>query len=371
MTSRRSFLKLAGVTALGLTVPTRWAAAQYPTLPLGRGYRPPRSPVLPPDAWPAGPDVRLGRGCLGWGASILSRPNPQGQLLGYVYPDEVVRIVREVVGLGMAYHTHVWFELETGYVYAPYLFPSYNLPQTPLDTVPADKVIWGEIVTPYVDGLQKPESTAKVIYRLYYSVVLQVMEVLPGADGQPWYRVALETGVVMYVPAKTLRVIPAEELTALSPDVDPAEKRVEVYLTKQAISAFEGKNEVFRARISSGANYFGEDGKTILNGTPIGQQYIWQKRISRHMQGGTVDAGYDVPGVGWVIYFASNGAAIHSTYWHNDFGIPKSHGCLNCKPEDAKWLFRWTAPHVPYEPGNISTGTWENRGTMVDLQAAA
>jgi len=71
-----------------------------------------------------------------------------------------------------------------------------------------------------------------------------------------------------------------------------------------------------------------------------------------------------------VCYFASNGAALHSTYWHNDFGIPKSHGCLNCRPEDAKWLFRWTTPLVPYQPGDI-TVDWDHRGTTVDIRMEA
>jgi lipoprotein-anchoring transpeptidase ErfK/SrfK len=180
----------------------------------------------------------------------------------------------------------------------------------------------------------------------------------------------METGINMHVPASTMRVIQADELAPLSSNVDPAEKRIVVYLADQALSAFEGEREVFRSRISSGANYFGEDGVTLLNGTPRGEQHIWSKRISRHMQGGTVDAGYDVPGVGWVAYFAGNGAALHSTYWHNDFGIPKSHGCLNCRPEDAKWIFRWTAPHVAYVPGDI-TVNWDNRGTTLDLQEAS
>jgi lipoprotein-anchoring transpeptidase ErfK/SrfK len=85
------------------------------------------------------------------------------------------------------------------------------------------------------------------------------------------------------------------------------------------------------------------------------------------MSGGTLEGGYDLPGIGWVSYFASNGAALHSTYWHNDYGRPKSHGCLNCRPEDAKWIFRWTMPHVPYEPGDL-TVDWENRGTTVDIR---
>jgi len=61
---------------------------------------------------------------------------------------------------------------------------------------------------------------------------------------------------------------------------------------------------------------------------------------------------------------------LHSTYWHNDYGTPKSHGCLNLRPEDAQWLFRWTAPVVPYAPGDI-TVQWANRGTLVDIRMEA
>ena len=358
MRSRRSFLKLAGAAAAGALLLPRLSPSQ------GGLFKPRVSPVLA-QPWPQGPDVKLGRGTLGWGAPILSRPHPEGVNLGYVYPDDVVRVLREVVGLGMAFHTHLWFELEQGYVYAPYLQPVMNLPQTPLTSVPAEGV-WTEVCVPYVDARAQPDPAAHKVYRIYYSAVFQIPEVVPGADGQPWYRVAMETQETMYAPAQDFRVISADEITPISTDVDPAEKSISVYLVDQALSAFEGKREVFRARISSGANYFGPDGHTLVNGTPGGAHPIWQKRISRHMQGGTVEAGYDVPGVGWVSYFSSNGAALHSTYWHNDFGIPKSHGCLNCKPEDAKWLFRWTAPGVTYQPGEV-TVDWDHRGTTVEL----
>src|SRR5258708_9058209 len=136
MRSRRSFLKLAGMAASALVLPR---------LSLGQGSRLTAtvSPVLAPP-WPHGPDIKLGRGTLGWGAPILSRPHPEGVNLGYVYPDDVVHVLREVVGLGMAFHTHLWFELEQGYVYAPYLQPVMNLPQTPLTSVPAEGV-WTEV----------------------------------------------------------------------------------------------------------------------------------------------------------------------------------------------------------------------------------
>jgi lipoprotein-anchoring transpeptidase ErfK/SrfK len=46
--------------------------------------------------------------------------------------------------------------------------------------------------------------------------------------------------------------------------------------------------------------------------------------------------------------------AIHSTFWHNNYGIPQSHGCVNCTPEDAQWIFRWTMPAVPIETGDLT-----------------
>jgi len=349
MFSRRAFLKLTGLTAASLAV-------RFP------GERQP-APGAP---WPSGPEVRLGRVAWPWGVGVFSRPQPTAKVLRNLYPEDVAQIFRDVVGRGLANHTHVWNEIEDGYVYAPYLQPVKNIPQTPLTTLPG-KGVWGEVCVPYVDARAKPEAKAPRVYRLYYSSVFLIKELHKAADGSTWYRAGTETDVVMYVPGETLRVIAAEELAPLAPTVDPGAKQIVVDVNEQALSAFEGQIEVFRARISSGALYFGEDGHTLTSGTPQGPHSIWQKRIARHMQGGTRDAGFDLPGVGWVSYFGSNGAALHSTYWHNDFGVPKSHGCLNCRPEDAKWLFRWTQPVVPYVPGDI-TVNWDNHGTVVDVK---
>ncbi len=57
-------------------------------------------------------------------------------------------------------------------------------------------------------------------------------------------------------------------------------------------------------------------------------------------------SGYDLPGVPWVMYFTEAGLSLHGTFWHNDFGHPKSHGCVNLSVAAAKWLFRWTDPVV-------------------------
>jgi len=77
-------------------------------------------------------------------------------------------------------------------------------------------------------------------------------------------------------------------------------------------------------------------------------------------------AGWDLPGVGWVSLFFQNGQAVHSTFWHNNFGEEMSNGCVNASPEDARWVFRWSEPQVGYSPGMTTvqgyTGT-----TMISI----
>ena len=78
-------------------------------------------------------------------------------------------------------------------------------------------------------------------------------------------------------------------------------------------------------------------------------------------------AGYDLPGIAWSTIFATGGVAVHSTFWHNNYGDAMSHGCVNVTPEDAKWLFRWTLPNVPYDPGMIDTTVTKEASTSVQV----
>ena len=109
-----------------------------------------------------------------------------------------------------------------------------------------------------------------------------------------------------------------------------------------------------RLNISSGAKWDAKGNPVDVWATPIGKFPIWRKLVSVHMTGGTTGGGYDLCGIGWTTLFSSNGVAIHSTFWHNSYGIPKSHGCVNAQPEDARWVWRWTNPGVPYEAGDVT-----------------
>ena len=71
------------------------------------------------------------------------------------------------------------------------------------------------------------------------------------------------------------------------------------------------------------------------------------KMPAKHMGDGNLFAdldGYELPGVPWTSFFTSQGHAFHGTYWHNNFGTPMSHGSINMRTEEAKWLFHWVRP---------------------------
>ena len=85
------------------------------------------------------------------------------------------------------------------------------------------------------------------------------------------------------------------------------------------------------------------------------------------MSGGTTGAGYDLPGIAWTSIFSTGGVAIHSTFWHNNYGDPVSHGCVNCTPEDAKWIFRWIMPEVVYDPGMLDVTVSGQPSTSVEV----
>ncbi len=129
-------------------------------------------------------------------------------------------------------------------------------------------------------------------------------------------------------------------LTLMHMNVDQAraqgEKWIEVSLKDQALYAWHGDRLANRFSISSGV----DDSPTVT-----GLYRIWARIASQTMDGGSRAAGtyYSLPNVQWVQYFY-DGYGFHGAYWHNNFGTPMSHGCVNLTIEDAEWLFSWAFP---------------------------
>jgi len=104
-------------------------------------------------------------------------------------------------------------------------------------------------------------------------------------------------------------------------------KWIDVNLTTQTVTAFEGQRAVFTARASTG---------TWRTPTVVGTFSVYVKYTSTRMRG----PGYDLPNVPYTMYFYRS-YGLHGTYWHNNFGTPMSHGCVNLSTPDAQWLFNW------------------------------
>ncbi len=116
------------------------------------------------------------------------------------------------------------------------------------------------------------------------------------------------------------------------------EKWVEIDLSQQKLYAREGDRVVFEFPISSGLPW---------TPTVTGEFRVWHKNKAQLMSGGSKENGsyYYLPNVPFNMYFYK-GFAMHGTYWHNDFGKPRSHGCVNMRTEDAKALYYWISPQT-------------------------
>lgn len=147
-----------------------------------------------------------------------------------------------------------------------------------------------------------------------------------------------------------------EDLHMLTPTRIPqGEARwIRVDLSEQIIVAYEGDRPIRAFVVSSG-----------LDRTPTvtGEFRIKTKVKAQTMSGGVGAYYYSLPNVKWVQYFYRD-YSFHGTYWHNDFGKQKSHGCLNMTNVDAKWLFDWAGPEWDGRSAWFNSAK-DNPGTLV------
>ena len=322
--NRREFLGLAALSAGGLA------------------FRP-----MPPRGGFEG--LGLARVAATW-IGVYSEPSLKARRLGRLFRDELITLsAQEGSDEGPA-HNPVWFRLPDGYAHSGNLQRVRWLPQPPALDLPDGGALF-ETSVPYTRTHRQPDPESDPLYRLYYQSTHWVEKAVDGVDGRAWYQILDDVLYIRYfAPAEHLRRVGPEELTPISPDVPARQKRIEVSLSRQELRAYEGERLIFRTRISSGI----PDRRPQENGvptiTPDGVFHITKKTPMRHMGDGHLTAdleAYELPGVPWVSFFHETGVAFHGTYWHTDYGIPRSHGCVNMRPEEAKWLYRWTTPAAP------------------------
>jgi hypothetical protein len=123
------------------------------------------------------------------------------------------------------------------------------------------------------------------------------------------------------------------------------DKWIDVNITKQTLVLYDGVRPVYATLISSGEAGLEDSKKTTA--TKRGIFRVHAKHIATTMASDEVGEEFELRDVPYVEYFDDDGHAIHGAYWHDKFGIPKSHGCINLAPEDARRVFYFTEPAVP------------------------
>jgi hypothetical protein len=300
--------------------------------------------------------------------SIRKEPNDQSPILFQRFRDEILTAYEEVTPkTGPAYNP-LWYRVWGGYVHSGYLEPVEARLNPIIETFPPKGQI-AELTVPFSQAMRYDKRVGWYpVYRLYYQSVHWVTGVDTGPDGQPWYRLLDELLKIDYfVPAEHLRPIYPQELTPIRPEVPLDKKRIDVSLAQQRLIAYENEKVVLDTKVSTGIpDERVQSADYIPTGTPRGVFRVRAKIPSKHMGDGNLTAdpdAYELPGVPWVSFFLPGiGVGFHGTYWHQNYGLPMSHGCVNMRTDEAKWLFRWASPPAD-GTNNVQTGY----GTLVNV----
>jgi hypothetical protein len=166
----------------------------------------------------------------------------------------------------------------------------------------------------------------------------------------------LRVGSDRWIRARTVRRVRFSEPPRQVKGKD--EVWIEVLTRSQTLVVYKGSKPVYATIVSTGNHE---------NPTPYGLFRVWIKIAVETMDNtpGAADP-YKVEAVPWIMYF-HKGYAIHGAYWHEGFGRPRSHGCINLAPKDAKVVFDLSSPNLP--PGWRSR--WANprkRGTLIRVR---
>jgi len=359
--SRRSFLKLSALGVAGVFMPPYGKLPDEPhfervaqTWVIGAGSQ--WEPLAQTSSLDAAQQGRV----LDPFIILYDRPSEDGKKIKNLWKDAVFPITGVTFQEDTPSHNKVWYRVgEDGYVHSGAVQPVKTALNEPNPAIPEGGIL-AEVTVPFTDAYWNPGKNQLVAYRFYYETTHWVVRLLYDDDGDPWYAVLDDKwDLIFYVPASHLRFIPDSELEPLSPALPSSLKRLEVRLAEQLLVAYEIDRPVFMARVATGAKF--RDGDFS---TKPGWYSTFHKRSSRHMAAGNLAAnGYDLPGVPWISYFTESGISFHGTFWHNNFGRPRSHGCVNLAPQAAKWVYRWTIPVVPPEQKMV----YEDMGTLVHV----
>lgn len=156
-------------------------------------------------------------------------------------------------------------------------------------------------------------------------------------------------------------------IIARKPDEWPSyakgdQKWIDISIIKQTMILWEGDKPVYVSLVSTGQDGIG-DPKTTKS-TVRGTYKIREKHVTTTMDANEVGNKFELRDVPWVQYFEA-GYALHAAYWHDVYGTPRSHGCINMAPIDARKVFMWTDPPLPQGWHAVQAHEETGPGTIV------
>ncbi len=168
-----------------------------------------------------------------------------------------------------------------------------------------------EDILEYVKGAIEVESKQLYEYPIHYSDYEYVIEDPKGAD------------------------FPQAEFASTT-----SGKHITVNLKEQRLRAYENGKLINTFLISSGrTGYWTKKGlHSVLSKRPV-VVYAWSYGLNH-------PENYDLGPVPYNLLIYRH-TYIHYAYWHNNFGRPMSHGCVNVNLDNMKWVYRWADEGVP------------------------
>jgi hypothetical protein len=285
------------------------------------------------------------------GASLYSsleaaRANSPSKVL-YPSNDLYVSYVGDAVQAGQDYY----YPLRSGYwVLADGgRLARYNPPFQGLQfsSTPHNAFGWilGETQSRLTPGMQSPESG-----NTYYRFQVVQIYTTQDADNLTWDLVGPDEWIDAHQVA---RVDPL----AIAPEGVTGKRWISINLFEQTVTVYENNRLVFATMASTGIDQFW---------TRPGLFHIEEKKETETMSNSVLDDFYYLEDVPWTMYF-DEGRALHGAYWHNGFGYPHSHGCVNLSIGDSHWLFNWASEgdfvyvydpsgQTPTDPALFGTG---------------
>jgi hypothetical protein len=245
---------------------------------------------------------------------------------------------------------------------------------TDLELVPLDRLT--RVVPTEFHGVVLDEATTLplVFVRARHAVLLEGSPERGFRTARPLaYREAISLGTrkvtldgVRYLETRDGHWLRDAELVRVQapervmPGVGEGRTWIHVSVVDQTLVALVGSLPVYATLVSTGAGGMGDPETT--HSTPRGEFRIHTKHVSATMDGDELGDEYDLRDVPYVQYF-TQGYAFHAAHWHDAFGLPHSHGCVNLSPLDARWLFHFTEPAVPQG----WHGAFSREGTLVSI----